>query len=87
MTTLIFYIISTIAIFPTISPFGIDGNIIYFHFSPFDIKGKGLKCLLRLPLTMCFFLHSTVILAKENIMDSLNAIHNSPPEFIPNLMH
>ena len=52
MTTLTFCILSAIAIFPTISPFGIDGNIV-FHFSPFDIKGKGLNCLLRLPLTLC----------------------------------
>jgi len=27
-----------LAILPTISPFGIDGN--YKNFSPFDIKGK-----------------------------------------------
>ena len=52
MTTLTFCIFSAIAIFPTISPFGIDGNIV-LHFSPFDIKGKGLNCLLRLPLTLC----------------------------------
>ena len=51
MTTLTFCI-PAISIFPTISPFGIDGNIV-FHFSPFDIKGKGLSCLLRLPLTLC----------------------------------
>jgi hypothetical protein len=58
MTTLTFCILSAIAIFPTISPFGIDGNIV-FHFSPFDIKGKGLNCLLR--LNPADFVHSTVI--------------------------
>jgi hypothetical protein len=44
MTTLIICVISVVAIFPTISPFGIDGNMYMSFISPpFDIKGKGLN--------------------------------------------
>jgi hypothetical protein len=56
---------SVIAISPTISPFGIDGNMYgnmswqyVFHFSPFDIKGKGLNCSPQAPLD---FVHAALI--------------------------
>ena len=50
---------NTLAIMPTISPFGLDGNHHTKSLSPFDIKGKGrtkiiLSILLSiLPLSIC----------------------------------
>ena len=61
MTTLIICVIFAVAIFPTISPFGIDGNMSFIS-PPFDIKGKGLNCSPQAPPNL---VHSTVIPEKD----------------------
>jgi hypothetical protein len=61
MITLIICVISTIAIFPTISPFGIDGNM-FFIAPPLTSRTKDLNCSFQAPPDL---VHSTVIPEKD----------------------
>jgi hypothetical protein len=61
MTTLIICVISAVAIFPTISPFGIDGNM-FFIAPPLTSRTKDLNCSFQAPPDL---VHSTVIPEKD----------------------